>query len=118
MKEHFFYKYSLKQSVKIVLLMLLLVNIGVLPEILKFNEVLSGYSVGQVFDCETSETPGTGGDCEKDLSEDIPDFLIYHTNSESMDFSSFAFNLYLKTVEFISFDGLDVNCPPPENGLA
>lgn len=92
----------------------MLVGVGVVPEVLGF---ISDNSMAFVFDGESSESPGASADAEKDSVEDMPDFLFAHGRTTDMTFSLYAFNFYLKASALISFEGLDINSPPPETGL-
>lgn len=106
------YKLKIKQAVFALLLML--VGVGVVPEVLGF---ISDNSMAFVLDGESSESPGASADAEKDSVEDMPDFLFAHGRTTDMTFSLYAFNFYLKASALISFEGLDINSPPPETGL-
>lgn len=106
------FKLKIKQAVFALLLML--VGVGVVPEVLGF---ITNHSIAFVLDGESSETPGASADAEKDSVEDMPDFLFAHGRTTDMTFSLYAFNFYLKASALISFEGLDVNSPPPEIGL-
>lgn len=114
MRFQYFNKKNLKHCLKMVMLLVLLVNVGVLPEILKLNGLFSEQNVSFVFDCESSETSGNTNDCDKDSIEDISDCLLLHPGKLDSITLSQDSNLYSKSSVFISFDGLDINSPPPE----
>ncbi len=111
------FKYSLKNISKLGVIALLLLSVVVLPEVLKFNDFGTESNIAYLMDCDSSETTGSSGECEKDSFEDISDFLLFHPGKADTNIRSLTSNLYSRSSNFISFDELDVNSPPPENTL-